>query len=170
METKLYGKAAYDADIASRPTYHDGTPRKPWEDLCLVARQSWNKKDKTNPMTKKQELEIIAEAASRLGPDSYLGPWLTQLLPELEQAMRSDTIPQITITDAVRVAKSAAEVAGEIMIRDAEERVRRIERAGERIAATSKAMLELMRDMLKNQESDVGRMRRYISAVEDQVR
>lgn len=170
METKLYGKAAYDADIASRPTYHDGTPRKPWEDLCPVARQSWNKKDKTNPMTKKQELEIITEAASRLGPDSYLGPWLTQLLPELEQAMRSDTIPQITIADSVRVAESAAEVAGEILIREAEERVRRIQWAGERIAAASRGMLELMRDMLKFQEQQTEKMRSCVHMMENQVR
>ena len=37
------GKAAYEADLKIRPTYHDGTPRKAWEQLCSVARYSWEK-------------------------------------------------------------------------------------------------------------------------------
>lgn len=37
------GRAAYEADVKARPFYHDGTPRKPWESLCEIARYSWAK-------------------------------------------------------------------------------------------------------------------------------
>lgn len=35
------GKALYEQDLLKRPTYHDGTPRKPWERLSKVAQRSW---------------------------------------------------------------------------------------------------------------------------------
>jgi hypothetical protein len=37
------GKAAYERDVKSRPTYHDGTPRKAWEDLCNTSKWSWER-------------------------------------------------------------------------------------------------------------------------------
>lgn len=44
-------------------------------------------------MTKRQELELLAETAAKLGPDSYCGPWLTKILPEVERDIRSDFFP-----------------------------------------------------------------------------
>lgn len=38
---KTAAQLAYEADVRARPTYRDGTPRKPWKDLCDVARRSW---------------------------------------------------------------------------------------------------------------------------------
>ncbi len=35
------GQAAYEQDVLKRPFYHDLTPRKPWELLSKVAKQSW---------------------------------------------------------------------------------------------------------------------------------
>jgi hypothetical protein len=37
------GRAAYEADVRSRPTYHDGTPRKSWDRLGEIERWSWNR-------------------------------------------------------------------------------------------------------------------------------
>lgn len=34
-------RARYEADRKTRPTYHDGTPRKRWDQLTEIARQSW---------------------------------------------------------------------------------------------------------------------------------
>ncbi len=34
---------AYEADMKARPNYHDGTPRKTWDQLCEVAQWSWNR-------------------------------------------------------------------------------------------------------------------------------
>jgi hypothetical protein len=32
---------AYEADVAKRPTYHDGTPRKTWAQLGDLERSTW---------------------------------------------------------------------------------------------------------------------------------
>lgn len=37
------GKKAYEADLAKRPTYHDGTPRPTWEKLSEVGKWSWSR-------------------------------------------------------------------------------------------------------------------------------
>lgn len=37
------GQAAYEADVRRRPTYHDGSPRRPWSSLDEFARSSWEK-------------------------------------------------------------------------------------------------------------------------------
>lgn len=31
----------YEADVKRRPHYHDGTPRRSWEELCDIAQRSW---------------------------------------------------------------------------------------------------------------------------------
>lgn len=45
-------------------------------------------------MTKSEELQVIREAISRLGSDSYLGPWLADQLPSIESALASDYPPE----------------------------------------------------------------------------
>lgn len=37
------GRSAYEADVRERPTYHDGAPRRTWEQLDDLARWSWEK-------------------------------------------------------------------------------------------------------------------------------
>lgn len=39
----MTGREAYEADVRRRPTYPDGAPRKTWEQLCDVARWSWER-------------------------------------------------------------------------------------------------------------------------------
>lgn len=39
------GKKAYEADLAKKPNYHDGTKRKTWQELPEFARWSWEKYD-----------------------------------------------------------------------------------------------------------------------------
>lgn len=34
----------YEADVARRPTYHDGTPRKTWDRLGPLERSTWARK------------------------------------------------------------------------------------------------------------------------------
>jgi len=38
---KTQGQAAYETDIAARPTYDDGSVRKTWEHLGEIERLSW---------------------------------------------------------------------------------------------------------------------------------
>lgn len=37
------GAADYAADVARRPLYHDGKPRRPWVELDKVAQWSWER-------------------------------------------------------------------------------------------------------------------------------
>ena len=45
-------------------------------------------------MTKSEELQVIRDAISKLGPDSYLGPWLADQMPSIESALASDYPPE----------------------------------------------------------------------------
>ncbi len=40
---KSPGQIAYEADITRHPSYHDGTPRRTWENLSEVIQSSWEK-------------------------------------------------------------------------------------------------------------------------------
>ena len=59
-------------------------------------------------MTKNKELEILRRTASELGADSYTGPWLESILPDLESVMRSDFLPTLTVQEAILAADKAA--------------------------------------------------------------
>lgn len=37
------GQIDYENDVMNRPLYHDGTPRKRWEELSEIARWSWER-------------------------------------------------------------------------------------------------------------------------------
>lgn len=79
-------------------------------------------------MTKRKELEILAEAAARLGPDSYAGTWLREQLPFIEQDMRSD-FPVGSAAMSLAEAKAcvvAAQRLADTTIRDAKARAERI--------------------------------------------
>lgn len=39
-------KAAYEADVKRRPNYHDGTPRRRWEELPKEIQESWSRSAK----------------------------------------------------------------------------------------------------------------------------
>jgi hypothetical protein len=41
MKTKA--QLAYEADVAKRPRYDGGAPRKTWEQLSDIARWSWGR-------------------------------------------------------------------------------------------------------------------------------
>lgn len=40
---KTQGQVDYEADVARRPKYHDGMPRKAWADLGDLAKASWER-------------------------------------------------------------------------------------------------------------------------------
>ena len=45
------GQTLYAEDCRQHPTYHDGTPRKPWEQLGTLARWWWEKEPWQPPQT-----------------------------------------------------------------------------------------------------------------------
>ena len=96
-------------------------------------------------MTKNDELEIIRATAEKLGPNSYLGPWLLQLLPELESHMRADIRPMICIADAVMVAKRAADYNAEQIIRDANAEASKAKSDAERYRSQARSLANNLR-------------------------
>ena len=91
-------------------------------------------------MTKNDELAIIRATAEKLGPNSYLGPWLLQLLPELESHMRADVRPMIRIADAVMVAKRAADYDAEQIIRNANTEAAKAKAEAERYRSQARSL------------------------------
>ena len=62
-----------------------------------------------NPsMNKQEELAILQKAASDLGRDSYLGPWLASIIDELGRDLESDFVPVITLAEARQRAEYVA--------------------------------------------------------------
>lgn len=47
-------------------------------------------------MTKKQEIELLRQVAGQLGRESYCGPWLQSIIPEVEHDIQSDFPPMAT--------------------------------------------------------------------------
>ena len=37
------GERVYNEDLKAKPTYDDGTPRKPWNELSNAVKQGWEK-------------------------------------------------------------------------------------------------------------------------------
>lgn len=65
----------------------------------------------TTTHTKAEELAALRALAQRLGPSSYLGPWLTDALPWLEDQLRCDYMPQRARAMAEEAARIRAEAA-----------------------------------------------------------
>ena len=38
------GRKNYEKDVKARPLYHDGTPRKTWDQLGKLEQSTWSKK------------------------------------------------------------------------------------------------------------------------------
>jgi len=54
----------------------------------------------SRPLDKAGELAILDSAIRQLGEDSYLGPWLAQVRAEVENCIRSDYFPELTLGGA----------------------------------------------------------------------
>lgn len=58
----------------------------------------------SHPISKADELRLLAELAELLGPNSYCGPWLASIIPEIKRDIESDLPPAPTIPKAREVA------------------------------------------------------------------
>ena len=80
-------------------------------------------------MYKAQELSILDSAVSKLGEDSYLGPWLMSVRSEVERDITSDFIPTASIQESRRQCVSmleAAKIESAKRIEDAKKEAERI--------------------------------------------
>ena len=68
-------------------------------------------------MTKDQEIQILIEAANKLGPDSYAGTWLKEQIPFIQLDIRSDHpvgTAAVSISEAKEMVIKAREDARKI--------------------------------------------------------
>ena len=81
-------------------------------------------------MTKLEELAILAETVQRLGPNSYLGPWLAESLPTLRGWIESDMFPPSAESLALQAAADRHQAA-ELLKAAGREHTAALERCGE---------------------------------------
>ncbi len=98
-------------------------------------------------VSKEQEIAILRETAQRLGPCSYMGPWLTESLPWLADAIACDVFPR-SIESAHKTAeqiKQRGRDEAEVIVNDAlikaADIVRRAEADAQRIRERQHACL-----------------------------
>ena len=60
-------------------------------------------------MTKKEEIAALIAFAKSLPADTYLRPWLEEILPEIQQEITSDFLPSPSIRDSRRRAEAQAQ-------------------------------------------------------------
>jgi hypothetical protein len=82
-------------------------------------------------MTKEQEIAIIREFAAKLGENSYFGPVLAEALPELEQDIKNDITPCLSLRnirdealfalEAAKQERATAEIKAERIVTSARE-------------------------------------------------
>lgn len=101
--------------------------------------------------TKAEELAAVRALAQQLGPLSYLGPWLTDALPWLEDQLRCDYTPQR--------ARAMAEEAARV----------RAEAACDAIAMRQSAQLEARR-LLENTSAHAEQLKAQAEAEADRIR
>jgi len=60
------------------------------------------KRKETEMKTKSDEISILKEAVARLGQNSYCGPWLRDIIGQIEMEIRSDYPPSPSLVQAER--------------------------------------------------------------------
>jgi len=61
-------------------------------------------------LSKSEEIQILSDAADKLGSGSYCGDWLREQIPFIECDIRSDFHPGIYASASIREAGKRAEV------------------------------------------------------------
>lgn len=96
-------------------------------------------------MTKAQEIEKLKRFIKEIGPDTYIGPWLAEVVEEVRRDISSDMMPTPTLaasrTTASRIITEAQAKADAI--------VRRANVMAEQIAASARSTEERVAVHLK---------------------
>jgi hypothetical protein len=77
------GQAEYEADVARRPRYHDGTPRKSWPELGEVEKWSWGRTDDRLA----QETRAVAKKIAHHGPANLIETMKQRAKTQLPEAL-----------------------------------------------------------------------------------
>jgi hypothetical protein len=111
-------------------------------------------------MTKAEEILVIQDAINTLGPNSYIGPWLKEVLPQIQWAITSDFLPDVEIASIQDATRQAADI-----IEKANNRANTIiAQANTRAASTLKESNEYTQ---KQRETAINSLRRAINVIEN---
>jgi hypothetical protein len=106
-------------------------------------------------MTKAEEIKALAAFARKLGPDTYLGPALSKLVPWMELEVRSDIEPDIVgqfrkMTDdlvLVRTQLSAEQTRFRVLATEIGAREAEIKRLDRGVDAARERASEALREL-----------------------
>jgi len=109
-----------------------------------------------NP-SKSEEVTLLAKLAESLPADTYIKPWLRQVLPAVESSLRSDVVPMdldpITVVEHARREAAAIVAEGrrqaEIITRNARGDAKRIEDAAAVKVTQAEARVASLRHRLQ---------------------
>lgn len=105
---------------------------------------------KSNPMlSKSQEIQILSDAADKLGSSSYCGAWLREQIPFIESDIRSDFAPGILASASIQdCARRCAEMRADAM-RERDGILSDARKEADQIRAQAVRFNELQREELK---------------------
>lgn len=100
-------------------------------------------------LSKSQEIQILSDAADKLGSDSYCGAWLREQIPFIESDIRSDFAPGILASASIQ---DCARRCAEMRVKAIEERDKILfdaRKEADQIRAQAVRFNELQREELK---------------------
>lgn len=106
-------------------------------------------------MLKAREMQILDEAIKKLGPDSYLGPWLSEVRAEVERDITSDFLPTATLAAARQQADAIRQQAAD----DAVKVMQAAERRANEIRQTAEDRLTSAQLVLRSTADHLGRLK-----------
>jgi len=121
-------------------------------------------------MTKNQEIQALQSFIQSLPADSYLHPWLTDILPDIQREIACDYIPAISpATIRTEFAKHRAEMLQQREAIHAEIERCREEMAEERkriITEAQKRAEEIERNAKTKLAADIARLQSALAALQ----
>ena len=106
--------------------------------------------------TKTAEIEALKELAERLGERSYLGPWLREVMPQIEEDIRNDF--QIAAPMPAECGRRAVEIMEEANRSAAATRTQAVVDAEQTIKQAHdrrRRILEGVKDILRKAEREI---------------
>jgi hypothetical protein len=105
--------------------------------------------NKAHTMTKQEEIQVLHDAAARLGLGSYCGPWLLEVIAAVERDIRAD-LPPIPTIDAWRrecaaMEATAKEQAAEIVATAKDRAAKREDEASRHVEHASSTLRDALR-------------------------
>lgn len=120
-------------------------------------------------MNKQQELAALDSFIASLPPDTYLGPWLSQVRHEVESCLRSDIFPEVSLKETgarmqetIRQANANAEAIKSNAVRHCESITRHHKELAAKVEKAAANYAEFIRAEIRD---DVNRLSTALRSV-----